>query len=118
MRRILTAALALGILTTSLLAQGSRKPGAEQKGLANLVGTWSIEGEEEGVSYTMSETCDWFAGGFHIICRSEGRGMMGEMKSQAIIGYDPGEKTYTRYAHNSLGNGTFMRGTVSGHVWT
>jgi hypothetical protein len=34
------------------------------------------------------------------------------------MGYDPNEKTYTYYANSSQGEGFFVRGNVSGMVWT
>jgi hypothetical protein len=118
MKPILNVALAITVFATTALAQVPRRPGAEQARLQTFVGTWTVEAEEEGFAYTLRETCEWFTGGFHVVCRSEGTGAASAMRAQAIIGYDTREKTYTRYSHNSLGNGIFMKGSVSGQVWT
>jgi hypothetical protein len=125
MREILIAALATGVLASGVVAQASpRKPGAEQKRIGFFAGRWTYEGEIKpspmgpGGKVKSSEACEWFAGGFHLVCRSEGTGPMGSGQGQSAMGYDPMEKTYTYHAINSLGEGFFVRGTVSGPVWS
>lgn len=100
------------------LAQAMRKPGAEEARLGNLAGRWILEGDTEGERYTGSRTCEWFAGGFHLVCRLELAAPFGQLKGQSILGYDAGAKRYTFYMNNSMGNGFFMTGGVNGPVWT
>jgi hypothetical protein len=125
MREILIAALATGVLASGAAAQASpRKPGPEHARIGHFAGQWTYEGEVKpspmgkGGKIKVRETCEWFAGGFHLVCRSEGDGPMGPGKGQSTMGYDPGEKTYTYHAVNSFGDGFFVRGNVSGPVWT
>ena len=125
MSRILLAALGVGLFVSGVFAQTSpRKPGDEEKRIGYYAGKWKFEGEAKpspmgpGGKFTGSDNCDWFAGGFHVVCHSEGTGPMGAVKGESVMGYDPTEKTYTFYAHNNLGEGFFVRGTVEGKVWT
>jgi hypothetical protein len=125
MREILIAALATGALASSVVAQASaRKPGPEESRIGFFAGRWTYEGAAKQSAMgpsgkiKVSETCAWFTGGFHLVCRSEGTGPRGLAKGEATMGYDPAEKTYTYHAINSLGDGFFVRGTVSGPVWT
>ena len=109
----------MSLLAGSALSQTPRPtPGPEQARLANLAGRWTIEGESGGDRFTRTETCEWFAGGFHLICRSEVVGAVGAVKGQSIIGYDPDGNIYTFYFISSTGTAIFMRGTVDGQVWT
>ncbi len=111
--------LAISLVAGSAWSQTPRPtPGLEQSRLENLAGRWTIEGESGGDLFTRTETCEWFAGRFHLICQSEVASATGAVKGQSIIGYDPGESTYTFYFISSTGTGIFMRGTVAGPVWT
>ncbi len=125
MRRMAIAAVAIGVFVSGVFAQSPpRKPGDEQKRIGYFAGRWNFAGEAKpsprgpGGKITGSETCEWFAHGFHLVCHSEGTGPLGAVKGQSIMGYDPGEKTYTYYAISSLGEGFFVKGNVSGPVWT
>ena len=126
MRFVSPACFALSVIASSALAQAptERKPGAEEKRIAFFAGRWSYEGETKpgpmgpGGKSKGTETCEWFAGGFQLVCRSQGTGPMGAVKGQSVMAYDPAEKTYTYYAHNNLGQAFFVRGNVSGQVWT
>jgi len=125
MRTLVTVAAFLGVLAIPLSAQMPMpKPGPEQNRIGYFAGRWKMEGEAKpgpmgpGGKFTDTSTCDWFAGGFHLVCRSEGASPMGASTGQAIMGYDPMERTYTYYFISSLGEGFFVRGSVSGKVWT
>lgn len=125
MKRLLFAALMAGLFSTLSLAQPQmRKPGEEEKRIAYFVGTWVSEGEAKaspmgpGGKTSGRETCEWFAGGYHLICRGEGTNPMGSFKTQSTMGYDPEEKTYTFFMNTSMGDGFFVRGNVNGKVWT
>jgi hypothetical protein len=125
MREAVMAALATAILVGSGVAQGpTRRPGAEQTRMGYFAGRWIVDGEYKpspfgsGGKYKGRETCGWFSGGFHLVCRSEGSGPMGLGTGLSIMSFDPAERTYTYHAINSFGDGFFVRGTVNGPVWT
>jgi Protein of unknown function (DUF1579) len=126
-RRTLVVSLALSLAGTSIaLAQGAPKPAPELKRLGFFVGKWNVEGELKpgpmgpGGKYTASDTCEWFEGGFGVICRSEGKMPTGPAKSLGILGYNSEEKVYTYYGIDN-GNMTMAsvpKGTVQGDTWT
>jgi uncharacterized protein DUF1579 len=126
MRVTLTAVIALTCLGATTMAQAPqpRKPGAEEKRIEFFAGKWSLTGETKASpmgpagKITVTEACAWAAGGFFMVCNSDGTTPMGPTKGQTIMGYDPAEKTYTYYAFNNHGMGFFVRGQVAGKVWT
>lgn len=125
MTHVLTAALATTLLATTVLAQTTqRKPGPEHKRIAYFAGEWKFEGESKpspmspGGKVSGTETCEWFEGGFHLVCRSKGTGPLGPVTGQSVMGYDQGEKTYTYYGISSLGDNFFVRGHADGKVWS
>src|SRR5262245_33294027 len=65
------------------------KPGTEQKRIGYFAGHWNFQGEAKpspmgpGGKISATETCDWFAGGFQLVCRSKGTGPMGAVTSQS-----------------------------------
>ena len=125
MRKILFATIATSVLAGSVAAQApTRKPGPEQERIGYFAGRWTYEGEVKdspmgpGGKIKSSETCEWFAGGFHLVCRSAGTGPMGTGTGQSATGYDPIEKTYTYHSISSLGDAFFVRGHVRGPVWS
>jgi hypothetical protein len=111
--------LAIALLS-GVFAQAppAHRPGPEHARLESLAGRWTIEGEAGGERFTRTENCEWFAGGFHLICRSDVAGAADGVKGQSIIGYDADEKAYTFYFISSTGTAVSMRGSVSGKVWT
>ena len=92
------------------------KPLLEVQRLAYYLGTWRGEGETKGgpfgpagkLSSTM--TCDWFAGGFHLVCRGEERGPTGKRTFLNILAYDEKAKAYTEYGISSLGESEYSTG--------
>src|SRR4029450_1262328 len=84
--------------------------------LAYYLGTWRGEGETKGgpfgaagkLSRTM--TCDWFAGGFHLVCRGEETGPTGKRTFLNILAYDEKAKAYTEYGISSLGESEYSTG--------
>ena len=126
MKSMLSTVVALLVLSAAVAAQPPqpRKPGAEQKRIGYFVGQWNFQGEAKpspmgpGGKITATESCSWFAGGFHLVCRTKGTGPMGPGTSQSIMSYDPGRKMYTYHSISSLGDAIFVRGTVDGKVWT
>jgi hypothetical protein len=107
-------------LTSPLTAQFQPpNPGPEHTRIATRTGTWQMEGEEEGIKYTGKETCELASGGFHVVCRREGKSALGTMAGQSIIGFDATEKMYTVYSISSFRpNGVSLKGTIDGPVMT
>ena len=127
MKKLMVAAgLAIGVLVPSVFAQAPPpKPGVEVKRLGYFEGQWKVETESKqsfpawpAGKYTGTQACQWFTGGFHLVCRSDVTTPSGTEKGESIYGYDPLAKTYTLYNFGSSGNASFVRGTVSGPVWT
>jgi hypothetical protein len=125
MRVFITSVVAAAVFSGTVMAQPpARKPGAEQKRIGRFVGQWKYEGEAKASPMgpagksTGTETCEWFAGGFHVVCNSKGTGPMGAVTGHAIMGYDPVEKAYTYYGISSLGDGFYVKGSVASNVWT
>lgn len=107
-------------------SQEAPKPGPEHKRLGFFVGKWTSEGEMKpspmgpGGKITATDDCQWFDGGFSVICHSEGKTPMGPSKSVAILGYSPEEKVYTYYGvdNSNMTMTSVPRGTVQGDTWT
>lgn len=127
MRSTLSATIALTLLTAVAAAQQppeAPKPGPEQKRIGYFAGEWTFQGEAKpspmgpGGKITASESCSWFAGGFHLVCRSKGTGPMGSTTGQATMSYDAGRKAYLYHAISSRGDAISVRGQVDGKVWT
>src|SRR4026209_301428 len=118
--RLLTLGWFLFIVPHSASGQAASaeqpKPGPEIQKLAYYLGTWTGEGETKGgpfgpagkLSSTM--TCDWFAGGFHLVCRGEERGPTGKRTFLNILAYDEKAKAYTEYGISSLGESEYSTG--------
>lgn len=101
------------------------KPTAEHKALGMWVGSWAGKGEMKpgpfgpGGPMSWTESCSWFEGAeFHVVCKSNGSGPMGEMKGLGVMGYNPAKKVYTHYGVDSTGWSGFSEGTKSGDSWT
>jgi hypothetical protein len=116
----------LGVVVFLLFASGgalgqartgpSPTPGPEVRALGYYVGTWRGHGETKGgpfgpVGKLSSEmTCNWFAGGFQIVCRGEERGPTGKRGFLNILAFDQKTKSYTEYSISSLGESEYDRG--------
>jgi Protein of unknown function (DUF1579) len=120
-------ALLLGICVSAIRAQGPGevpKPGPEQQKMAYFAGKWTSEGDMKpgvfgpGGKFTFTETCEWFAGNFSLVCHTEGEMFGSVVKGLAIMGYDMGEKSYVYFETNSMGQNNFSHGTVDGDTWT
>jgi hypothetical protein len=117
--------VALVLASSGIAGQGAKPtPGPEHKRIGFFAGQWKFEGEAKesplgpGGKTSGTETCEWFAGGFQLVCRSKGTGPKGPMTGMSVMSYDPGRKAYTYYALSSLGDNIFVRGQVQGKVWT
>ena len=102
-RHVVGSGLAVLALGVGMLAQAPAlpKPGPEQAPLGYYVGKWKSEAEIKpgplgpGGKMTSMDTCEWFAGGFQVVCRGDGSGMMGKMTSLGVMAYSATEKAYT-----------------------
>ncbi len=122
--------LAAGLLTASAAVQAQEKkmeapkPGPEAKKLGYFAGTWKTEGEIKQNSFmpagkfSSNDNCEWFSGGFHVVCRSTGKGPMGPMHSLGILAYNAEEKVYTYAGIDNSGMSTAAKGHVDGNIWT
>jgi len=99
-------------------------PGPEHKAMGYMVGKWTSQGDLKpgplgpGGKMTATDSCEWFAGGFQVVCRGEGSGPMGQMKSLGVLSYNAGDKTYAYYAIDNLGTSELSTGTKTGNTWT
>jgi hypothetical protein len=114
--------MTLGVCTLAATAHSQmprRQPGPEHARIGYFAGAWKFEGESEGLKFTIDESCEWFEGGFHLVCRGEGGGDFGRLKGQAVFAYDRGARSYTLHTMNNLGNGISAKGSISDDkVWT
>lgn len=116
--------LALASTAGAEAPQGPPKPGPEHKKLEYFAGKWSFEGEMKpgpmgpGGKMTGSESCEWFMGGFHVVCHSTGTSPMGEMKGIGIMGYSVEGKHYTYYGLDNTGWADAAQGSVEGDTWS
>ncbi len=100
------------------------KPGPEHQKLAYFAGKWASEGDTKpgafgpGGKFTFTETCEWFAGGFALVCHSEGKFGENTEKGLSVMAYDPSEKTYIYFETSSSGENVYSHGTVAGDTWT
>jgi len=109
--------LILAQLTLAAAAKAQEpKPGPEVQKLAYYLGTWKGEGETKGGPFgpagklSSTTTCEWFAGGFHLVCRGEETGPTGTRTFLNIRAYDEKAKAYTEYGISSLGDTEYDTG--------
>jgi hypothetical protein len=124
-RTAATAGLLVVMLASYGLAQPpAPKPGPEHKAMGYFVGKWTGEADVKpgpmgpGGKMTSADTCDWFGDGFHVVCRGEGKGALGAMKTMGILSYDANGKSYRFYGLDSMGMAELSTGTKSGSAWT
>ena len=127
-KRIVVIVCALSwVLASAILALAQHsgpKPGPEHQKLAPFAGTWTFEGEmkqsamSQGGKISAIDTCEWFQGGFAIVCHSDKQGPMGPAKSLSILAYDRAKQLYTYLGINSFGTPVYSTGTVEGDTWT
>ena len=125
MKVILSTVVTLALASSAVLTQtAAPTPGPEQKRMAYFAGHWNFQGEAKpsplgpAGKTTATETCEWFAGGFQLVCKTKGTGPKGPSTGQSVMAYDQARKTYTFHAISSLGDNIFARGQVDGKVWT
>lgn len=92
------------------------KPSAGVAPLGYYVGSWEGHGEIGGEKLASSFTCEWFSGGFQVICRGEESGPSGKRSFINIKSFDETDKSYSEYSASSKGETEYDRGgTLSGN---
>ena len=102
------------------------KPAPEHEKLGYFVGHWTMEGTVKdspmgpGGKMQSRDHCEWFDGGFAVVCKGKGSGPAGEMTNLGILAYSSEEKAYTYYGIDNSGmvQMTVPRGTHDGDTWT
>lgn len=115
-----------GVEVADAQAHHDSKPGPEHKRLGFFVGKWRSEGELKpgpmgpGGKFSGTDTCEWFEGGFSVVCRSEGQMPSGPSRSLGILGYNAEEKVYTYYGvdNTAMTMVSVPKGTLKGDTWT
>ena len=91
-------------------------PGPDVRKLGYYAGTWRGEGEAipgpfgPGGKLSSTATCEWFAGGFQLVCRGEETGPSGTRAYLNIRAWDPAAKAYTEYGISSFGESEYDTG--------
>lgn len=100
------------------------KPGPEVKKLSYFVGTWTSTGDMKenpfgmpAGKFTGTSKCEWFTGGYQVVCHDIGKGPMGSMHGMGILSYDPEGKMYSYYGFDSTGMAMESKGKVDGNNW-
>jgi hypothetical protein len=116
--RTAAVVLVLSSCCTFAMAGTSKqpKPGPEVQKLGYYAGSWEGHGETKGGPFgaagklSSKMTCNWFAGGFQVVCRGEENGPTGTRGFLNILSYDQKAKTYTEYSISSFGESEYDQG--------
>ena len=119
-----TLLLAPALLNAQTAAQPPR-PGPEVQKLAMFAGRWTSTGDMKpgpmgpGGKMTSTSTCEWFSGGFYLVCRSTGTTPGGPMQGLGILGYSSERQRYTYYGIDNSGMPAEPAyAQVTGDTWT
>ena len=122
MNRVLVILVVLALAPPSMAQAQPPKPGPEVQKLAYFLGTWKGAGEvtEEQLKGKSSgtKTCEWFEGGFHLMCRTEATGPQGKRSELSVMAFDEEAKIYTWYTITSDGFTLFAKGSLTGSTLT
>src|SRR5260221_658519 len=125
-RSALVGAL-LALPSASLLiaqAPTPPKPVPELQKLAFFAGRWNETGNANASpmgpagKFTQTTSCEWFDGGFFLVCHDEGLRPSGPTKGMSIFGYSTDRKHYPYFG---IGNGggldQVLYGDLTGDTW-
>lgn len=124
MKSLIVPAVAAALFAAPAAGQEAPKPGPQHQRLAYFAGSWQFSGETKdspmgpGGKTSGADMCQWFAGGFHLVCTGDANGPRGAVTTGAIWSWDPAQNMYTYYGYASNGDGFFITGSVEGRVWT
>lgn len=110
--------LLLAFLAAPARAQepAAPKPPAGVAPLGYYVGSWLGQGEIGGEKLASNFTCEWFSGGFQVICRGDESGPSGKRAFINIKSFDETGKSYSEYSASSMGETEYDRGgTLAGN---
>lgn len=72
-----------------------------------------------GGKTSWTEICEWFAGGFSVVCHADSKGPLGDGKGLFILSYDAEEKEYVYFGiESAMGTPETSKGTVHGNTWS
>lgn len=91
----------------------TNQPGAEHQKLSPIVGKWTVEGMED----SFVEICEWYPGGYFVVCNSESKTKTGIAKGVSVLGYSKEEKLYTYYHYGSTGSSQTLRCNIIDNVF-
>lgn len=123
MLRVLAISCLLGCTPTA----GAQVPGPgdEVQKLGYYVGTWRGEGETRGGPFgaagklSSRTTCEWFAGGYQVVCRGEETGPTGTRSFLNIRAFDDKTRSHVEFGISSLGENEYNTGgTMVGNTRT
>ena len=121
MKRLPVIVIVITALGTPCFAQ-TPTPGPEVQKLGYFLGVWEAEGELIGGpsagKFSGQSPCEWFPGGFHVVCRRDGTSPEGKHTDLMVFGYDAEAKSYTLYTITSRGIALFAKGSLTGNTWT
>lgn len=127
MKALLGAIACLSLAPCLAFAQAEQpsKPGPEVQKLGYYIGSWKGEGETKGGPFgkagklSSHMTCDWFTGGYQVVCKGEEMGPTGKRGFLNILSYDQSAKSYTEYSISSFGEAEYDQGgTLAGNTLT
>ena len=100
------------------------KPAPELQKLAFFAGRWNETVNANASPMgpagksTLTSTCEWFPGGFTLVCKEDGTGPMGPEHGMALFGYSTDRKHYTYYGYNNSGGlDQVLYGDLTGDTW-
>jgi Protein of unknown function (DUF1579) len=100
------------------------KPMPEHKALGYFAGKWTSQSAMKPGAYgpggkmTSKDDCQWFEGGFQLVCHSQAQGPVGSMASMGIMTYNPNERVYSYYGIDNKGMSELSIGRKEGSKWT
>ena len=100
---------------TPATAQES-KPGPEVLKLGYYLGTWTGHGQSKGGPFgpagelSSTTSCEWFTGGYQLVCRGEESGPTGKRQFLNIKAYDEEAKAYVEFGVSSQGESEYSTG--------
>ncbi len=92
------------------------KRAPEIQKLGYYVGSWEGHGETKAGPFSPAgtlwskQTCEWFKGGFQVVCRGEEHGPTGLRAFLNLLSYDQAARSYAQYSISSRGESEYDQG--------